>query len=45
MVKMRKLEPAAVISEFSILGYYIAEEGKVIDNEVGGYLLRTKVLY
>ena len=44
MVKMRNLEPAAVISEIGILGYYISEDGKMVENRVGGYLNRTKVV-
>lgn len=37
------IEGTSSISEVGILGYYISENEKMLVNEVGGYLLRTKV--
>ena len=32
-----------VISELGVLGWYLGEEGKLLENHNGGYLLRTKL--
>jgi glutathione synthase len=43
MMKRGKVEEAAVVSEIGLIGYFISEGDQIIKNEVGGYLLRTKV--
>jgi hypothetical protein len=38
-----KIRPINSVSEIGIIGYFISKGEEIIKNEIGGYLLRTKV--
>ncbi|CAD8206345.1 unnamed protein product [Paramecium octaurelia] len=42
LMRRGQLDIQAVISEISVIGYFINEGEKILVNEVGGYLVRTK---
>ncbi|CAD8206062.1 unnamed protein product [Paramecium pentaurelia] len=42
MMRRGQLDIQAVISEISVIGYFINDGEKILVNEVGGYLVRTK---
>jgi len=42
LMRNKVLEVAPVISELGVFGYMISDKEKIIKNETGGYLLRTK---
>ncbi|CAD8124392.1 unnamed protein product [Paramecium sonneborni] len=42
MMRRGQLDIQAVISEISVIGYFINEGENILVNEVGGYLVRTK---
>jgi hypothetical protein len=40
-----KLEILPCISEVGLFGYFLSDQGQLLKNQVGGYLIRTKVIY
>lgn len=44
MMKNGKVTETGVISELGPIGYFLAKKSEIIKNDVGGYLVRTKVI-
>jgi glutathione synthase len=44
MLKKGQIDIQPSVSEVGIYGYFISDQNGLLKNEVGGYLVRTKVL-